>query len=154
MNNKTRLKMLSAFILLSFLCNISKARFLMPQAVPVDRLITNATAYIEEKPKDAQGYYILARINYLAFINKSTQVPAFNEGKDTPPKVAEAWQENGFLDRVLQKYARKLAAEEMGYTSASDVPANNREKYFNLFNQKVDELKKQNWQPENLTKAN
>jgi hypothetical protein len=148
MNNKTSLKILSAFILLSFLCNISNAKFIMPQAVPVDRLITNATAYIEENPKDAQGYYILARINYLAFINKSTQVSAFNEGKDTPPKVAEAWQEGDFRNRALQEHARKLADEEMSYTSASDVPANDREKYFNLFSQKVDELKKQNWQPE------
>ncbi len=92
MNIKTNFIILSNILLLTLFCNISKAKFLMPLAAPVDRLIANATAYIKENPKDAQGYYILARINYLAFINKSTQVPAFNEGKDSPPKVAENWQ--------------------------------------------------------------
>ena len=122
----------------------------MPQPAPIDRLITNATAYIKEHPKDAQGYYILARINYLVFINKSTQVPAFNEGKDTPPRIAANWQEGVFLNSALQDHARMLAAEEMGYASASDVPANEREKYFNLFSEKVEELRKQNWHPKGL----
>ncbi|MBN1972996.1 MAG: hypothetical protein JW787_05115 [Sedimentisphaerales bacterium] len=151
MNTKTSLKVLSALLLLSIVCTISQAKFVMPQPVPVDRLIANATAYIKENPKDAQGYYILARINYLAFINKSTQVAAFSEGKDSPPKVAENWQERGYQNSLLPEHARKLAAEELGYSSYSEIPREERKKFQELFNQKAEQLRKENWQPEKIT---
>jgi len=88
---KSNQKILSV-LLLTLFCNISQAKFAIPIPVPIDRLIANATAYVKEKPTDAHGYYILARIHYLAFANQTQQVNAFNEGKDSPPMVAENWQ--------------------------------------------------------------
>ena len=57
-----------ALIVLSF-GGPAGAMFALPTPAPIDRLIANTTAYVKEKPNDAHGYYTLARIHYLAFVN-------------------------------------------------------------------------------------
>jgi hypothetical protein len=54
--------------------------FKSPNPAPVDRLIRNVEAYLKENPKDAQGYYALGRIHYLAYSLKSDEVATFREG--------------------------------------------------------------------------
>jgi hypothetical protein len=53
------------------------AKFAMPGEVPVERLIKNVGAYVKEHPKDAQGFYTLGRVHYLALSMKSKTVRAF-----------------------------------------------------------------------------
>src|SRR5262245_29911341 len=38
---------------------------IVPQSVPVARLIANLTKYTEENPNDSEGYYRLARVHTL-----------------------------------------------------------------------------------------
>ena len=63
--------------------NVSNGMFRFPQYIPVDRLIENATAYTQQDPNDASGYYILGRIHYMAFVYKSFFVAAYND--NIPP---------------------------------------------------------------------
>ena len=39
-----------------------------PQYVPIPRLIENLTAATQKNPKDAEGFYLLGRIHYFAFV--------------------------------------------------------------------------------------
>jgi hypothetical protein len=153
MNTKTNHKILIALLLLMY-CNISQAKFLRPEPVPVDRLISNAAAYVREHPRDANGYYILARINYLAFANKSEEVPAFNEGRDIPPKIAESWQTAGFsFDRELRERAAQVVTRQMGFSSPDFIPPNRKEEFNNLYNKKLNELRRQHWLEEQYNQS-
>ena len=53
--------------------------FKRPNEAPVERLIKNVAAYVQEHPKDAQGFYVLARLNSLAFILKSDTVSFYGK---------------------------------------------------------------------------
>jgi hypothetical protein len=39
----------------------------MPDEVPIDRHLKNATSYIQEQPKEAHGYYVIGRLHSMAF---------------------------------------------------------------------------------------
>jgi hypothetical protein len=151
MNKSKIFQLLSVVIFFLFICGIVKAHFSIPNLAPVGRIIPNAEAYVKENPKDAHGYYVLARIHYLAFVNKATQVSVFTDFKEYPPKVAENWQLPDYLYRARTEYAQKLAAEELGYNSASSIPNDKREAYYQLFSQKEKELIVQKWQPEEIS---
>jgi hypothetical protein len=92
MNTNNKHRLLLTIAIFCMFNDVSSAKFLMPTAAPIDRLLPNAAAYVKENPQNANGYYILARIHYLAFTNHTQQVNVFNEGKDSPPRVAENWQ--------------------------------------------------------------
>lgn len=66
-----------------------RAVFAIPGFVPVDRLIRNVTAYTKEHPEEAQGYYVLARVQSLAYTRKSRQLRAYGDPDNTKelPKV-------------------------------------------------------------------
>jgi hypothetical protein len=51
--------------------------FMRAPEIPVERLLANTAAYVKEKPSDPQGYYLLGRINALAFALKSDKLRAF-----------------------------------------------------------------------------
>ena len=56
------------------------ARFAPSPSVPTERLIKNITAYLEEKPKDAQAHYLLARVHYMSFVNRLDHVRSNDPG--------------------------------------------------------------------------
>ena len=93
------------------------AVFAMPSPAPVDRLIQNTQAYIDEHPDDATGYYTLGRIHYLAF-SKSTDAAAGmlnNEGLPAPSVmpvmlVRSNWCERGWRWRIRHRCLRSSAA--------------------------------------------
>ncbi len=155
MNTKTNLKILTTILLLSFVCNTSKAMFAIPGAVPVDRLIANATAYIEENPTDANGYYILGRINYLAFANNILEIPAFDRGVNVLPEMPYNYQyeNSGLTKGVIYISAYDLALEELGYIKNSmsiflestmpEVPTDKKEKFLEVYEKKIKELNEQ-----------
>ncbi len=59
------------------------ALFAPSPSVPADRLITNLTAYLKEKPEDAQAHYLLARVHYVAFVTRLDAVCANDAGSET-----------------------------------------------------------------------
>lgn len=149
MKIKTNLHILSTLLLLSFICNISLANFPRYTDVPVERLITNISAYTKEHPDEAQGYYTLGRVHYLAFINKSLTVSAFRaESRMNLPMIPSDWDINRIENSKIYVQARKLAAEELGYSSSSEIPENMKEKYNQLYQKKIKELQVQPPKPD------
>jgi hypothetical protein len=65
------------------LAAMASAEFMAPTDVPVDRLLANTAAYVRENPNDPQGYYVLARINALAYVSRSGKLPSYGEGSET-----------------------------------------------------------------------
>lgn len=69
-------------------------RFMRAPEVPVERLLRNTAAYVKEKSDDPQGYYLLGRVNALAFVHKSTTLRAF-ERKGQPLPNLDPYQGRG-----------------------------------------------------------
>ncbi|MCP4377671.1 MAG: hypothetical protein GY794_16035 [bacterium] len=58
--------------------SVASASFMRAPEIPVERLLANTAAYVKENPKNPQGYYLLGRINALAFAIKSGKLRAFH----------------------------------------------------------------------------
>lgn len=68
----------------------ASAMFLRPPQVPTERLIRNITAYLQANPNDAEAHFLLARVNYIAFVHRSPTIQANDEGNDQRlPKITD-----------------------------------------------------------------
>jgi hypothetical protein len=124
---------------------VAAGRFVSPTYLPVDRLIENATAYVREHPKDADAYYTLGRIHYLAFINKSFEAATF--GGDTPAHIIPFWWGENYLYHAQYEEAKRLALEEFGYASTQDVPQEKQQEFWNRVSSIEFKLQLEHWQP-------
>ena len=79
----------------------ASAMFMRAPEIPVERLLANTAAYVKEKPDDPQGYYLLGRINALAFALKSDKLRAFQR-KNRPLAHLDPWQGRGSKGSVLK----------------------------------------------------
>jgi len=78
-------------LVLLFCARVGSAMFMRAPEVPVERLLKNTAAYVKENPNDPQGYYLLGRINALAFVLKSDKLRVFQrQGKQLP--YLDPWQ--------------------------------------------------------------
>ena len=72
------------------------AMFMMPEPMPVGRLLKNAETHLAAHPDSSEAKYILARIHYLAFARCSDTVPAFAVADDEAlPRLAPNWMVDG-----------------------------------------------------------
>ena len=62
------LKYSAVLFVLGLWASVANGMFAWPQYFPVERLIDNATAYIQQDPNDANGYYILGSIKQHRYI--------------------------------------------------------------------------------------
>lgn len=135
-------------LIIGVFVNIADGRFAMPQYIPVERLIENATAYVQQEPNDASGYYTLGRIHYLAFVNKAFLVGAFGGSSS---RIIPFWWHDNYL-RAARKYeATRIALEEYGYESTADVPNAIRDEFRDRVDAIEDTLEMENWLPESPT---
>jgi hypothetical protein len=127
------------------------ANFRGDPSVPVDRLITNTTAYIKEHPEDAMGPYTLARIHYLALATGSSRLlgtdrnqrnalptvdeplPPGTRGSSSPAPKQQAWTEaqlRDHLNQAVENYRKALRMDEknelfhLGLASVSQAALN------------------------------
>ena len=103
-------------------------RFRRPDYIPAERLIENATAYIAEEPNDPTGYYILARIHYLVFVNKASLVGTFNE--ENPPSIIPYWwseysQNWGTVRPTTEELVAHAGAAQWNFYQAIALDPNN-----------------------------
>jgi len=61
-------------------------RWVMPSPIPISRLLKKTKSYVAAHPADANGYYMLGRINSAAYAQGSRDIRMFNEG-DLPRVV-------------------------------------------------------------------
>jgi hypothetical protein len=80
------MKIIHAFCFCLLIAQAS-AKFARPVSVPVERLEKKADAYLTAHPEDAQAWYTLGRIHYLAFIMKSDQLNAFEGNEGDAPQL-------------------------------------------------------------------
>jgi hypothetical protein len=120
--------------------------FVSPTYAPVERLIANTTAFVRENPGNAQGYYTLARIHYLAFANKAFLVGATD--LDSPPRIAPDWLLGDFAYYARRQRAMELTLQEFGCSSASHVAKTEQPKFWNVLSQKEKELQQEGWEHE------
>jgi hypothetical protein len=124
---------------------VAMGMFARPSYVPVDRLLGNATAYVQEHPADASGYYTLGRIHYLAFVNKSLVVATFaNRGL---PSTIPFWWREDLVSYARTEEAKRIALQELGYASAEDVPAEQQQRFWDRVREIETKLQGENWQP-------
>jgi len=125
-----------------------QARFSTPQPAPIERLLTNVAAYVEEHPEDAHGHYIMGRIHYMAFANRLPYVAQYGS-KEPLPSLVWWWYSDGSEETERENRSKELALEEMGYAKSSDVPQEERNAYYQLRAQYDQELVDQNYPPRN-----
>ena len=123
--------------------------------VPFERFIANMEAFVKNDPNDPQGYYILARMHYFAFVDRLPFVPVVMPDSHFPPQVAEDRQASH--DRLLAdlRYdqAQVLVLKAWGYATPSDVPSKRQSEFQQAVLDKAKELAKEGWQPEYLDTA-
>lgn len=136
------------FLALILCASVSKAMFMLPAYVPVDRLIANTEAFLNEHPKDAGARYTLARIHYLAFVNKANFVGVTKDA--VPPRVAPDWLLGDFSYHARREHARQLVLNEYGYRSMSDVPRAKRSDFWKSTRLRGQQLREDKWQPKKL----
>jgi len=122
----TRNKSLITLIALIAFAPLTQAKFRMPEEVPVDRLITNVTAYVKEHPKEAQGYYTLGRLNYLALSLKSKTVRTYEKGDATTlPGVPNFFQQAGKEQPTEAELKSHLSAAAENFQKALQLDDKN-----------------------------
>ena len=125
--------------------SVAAGMWMRPGYIPTERLIANATAYIAEEPNDAGGYYTLARIHYLAFVNKAFLVGAFNE--EVPPSVIQYWWQEDYLGGARYGEAMRIALEEFAIASTAELTEANRSAFYDRLRAIEAELTAADWQP-------
>lgn len=124
---------------------VAAGRFARPDYVPAERLIENAAAYIREEPNDASAYYILARIHYLAFVNKAFLAGTFDERR--PSSLIPHWWWGDYLSGARRAEATRVALVEFGLESVADLTSENRSRFYDRVRAVEDQLRTQGWQP-------
>jgi len=119
--------------------------WIRPTYVPVERLIANATAYLAEEPNDPTGYYALARIHYLAFVNKAILVGTFNERE--PSSVIPYWWGEDYRQVARHAHAVATALKEFGILSTSDLTSENQAAFYARVSEIEAGLDEKGWEP-------
>lgn len=149
---KTRTWVTGFAIVLS-ICSLALSHFMPPSYLPADRLIANTEAYVHQNPEEPEGYYILARIHYLAFINKASAVPGY-ENNEPLPAVIPYWQyATDYAYAMRYQHAQQLILADWGYSSVDEVPGERYQAFSQAVFDKEAELRAQGWQPEFLNQA-
>lgn len=145
--------LVSAILVLSLHCSMLFATPLMPTYAPMNRLIANTAAFVEENPKHAHGYYTLGRIHYFAFANGAPFVriidPKMTEAGS--PKLSPDWDSRLIQRYVLRSHATEVTLREFGAASVKQVAGTDREKFWETVKKRVEQLSQQGWNPRQLS---
>ena len=132
-------------LVLVVLAGSAAGRWAQPSYIPAERLIENAAAYVAEEPNDASGYYALARIHYLAFVNKAVLVGTFNERE--PSSVLPQWWSEDFRQGALRAEAVATALKEFGILSTADLTSENQSAFYQRVSEIQVALEEKGWEP-------
>jgi len=99
--------------------------FSVGKTVPVDRLIKNLSRYVNEHPKDAQGFYALGRIHGLAFVNGAESLSVEPGLAEYPPRFhlgsISSYRSERQEDSNLERASGHLEQAVLNYTKATQL---------------------------------
>lgn len=128
--------------------SMSHAMFMRPSLVPLDRIVKNTQAYVEEHPDDPEGFYTLGRCYYLGFFNKTTIIPAFEYGQEgKPPPIAPDWLLGNHEAAALNAEAEKRTLAVLGAKNVEDLSSEDQNRYYRLLAEHTRKLQEENWKP-------
>ncbi|MGC4016820.1 MAG: hypothetical protein QM755_20250 [Luteolibacter sp.] len=136
-------------VLLSLLVAAGSASgmFAPPLMVPVATLEKSADAYTTAHPNDANGWYVSARIHYLAFVSKAASLATAGWTPDQVglPSLYRGGGARTDYTFILKQEAQVRTLKKLGLT---EVPmGDERTAYLATFNAIVEEMKAENWTP-------
>jgi hypothetical protein len=99
---------LSAILALA-LATTAQAKWARPPHAPVKRLLTNTRAYIKDHPKEADAWFVLARINALAYQLEATELFVTNA---VPKGQTKKLPELSRLASVFETDGAKVAKKD------------------------------------------
>ena len=119
---------------------------------PVDRLLQNTQAYIEEHPEDADGPYMLGRLHLLAASMASGIVPAYplregEAGERLPTLMEDLGMHMGSAE-VIRDAARNTEAAERA-SAVADLQKDHKA-WRAAYEAANRELVEEDWQPKDL----
>lgn len=118
-----------AVLIIGWSGSVADGMFLPPSYAPVDRLISNMTAYIKENPDTPHGYYVLGRVHYRAFVTKASVLTLW------------AHRELGtFFRQMVEREAIEMTLGELGYPSVADIPEKDRPRFWDAVREKTEKL--------------
>ncbi len=112
MKQMPRLPAFCLIVVMMVCASSASAMFGRAPEVPVERLLKNVSAYVKDNPREPQGYYLLGRINALAFDRNARKLRALEKprrGKGKLPYL-DPWQgrakpgEKALTAEQLQKH--------------------------------------------------
>ncbi len=130
-----------------------QARFAVPSLVPIDKTLKKTETYLQQFPKDARGWYVLARLHYLAFFNSSLEVPLYNSKRILPAVVPFWYSRKEFDLRLVRSEAIVQILEENAYSSVSGVPDKSAREFWLKVSKRAKALSDSSWKPVSLDKA-
>lgn len=125
----------------------ASAMFMPPKLVPVDTLEKNASAYTAAHPAEANGWYVSARIHYLAFVSKAAALATPGKGEDENglPLLYRGYGTKMDPTIAMQDEAKRRALKKLGL---EEVPMDDtRAAYLEAYNAAASEMKAANWTP-------
>jgi hypothetical protein len=130
MKRNRRVAMISvAMILTVTVFNISttQCKWVKPPEVPADRLLKNVGAYIEAHPKDANGYYILGRLQSLLFAVDTKTIGVYQKSDAELPTLSHYYSilvRKGHVERLSEREQARLLDSIRHYRRATELDPN------------------------------
>lgn len=131
---------------LIFLAPGASALFAPPSLLPVSRLLENTRAHLKENPNDANAFYQLARIHYLAFHNQSLRIPTYG-GQVGLPSVVPDWMLGGMDYHLMRDHALELLLKDWKIGHVREIPVARHREFWDEVGKKMKALEKDGWKP-------
>jgi len=132
-------------LLLACAAPLASAMFIRPNLVPVPTLEKNASAYTADHPKEANGWYVLARIHYLAFVEKSDALAASGRPGGLPPTLYGGPYTPASQIAVEQEASRRTL-EKLGLKEIPQTGPESQD-YYDQVRATIQQLTREHWAP-------
>ncbi len=102
-------------VVLLLTCTAAQGDFMGPEPVSLRRLVDNLSAFIEEHPDDAAGYYALGRVHSMAFVTGSGMLDAYRPDDGIGPRnIPDDVSHPGIQPKLVRsaKFVGDISEEE------------------------------------------